>query len=197
MISQNGSFTFVYQTDGNAVIYRNNGYKAIWATNTVHTPGALLMQGDGNLVIYDKSGAAKWGSATNNKSGTKAPYRLVLQNDQNLVLYDSANKALWATNTVTTAPPPTATDKVTFFEDCDYVGAWSQVGVGSYDMAAMGVPNDTISSVRIPFGLKVTLYEHSFSGKSLDLFNSVPCLVSLGWNDTVSSFKISLLNCNE
>jgi len=57
----------------------------------------LVMQDDGNLVIYEKNGTYKWATGTNGK-GT-GPYRLMMQTDGNLVIYDSKNAAIWATGT--------------------------------------------------------------------------------------------------
>lgn len=54
----------------------------------------LLMQADGNLVIYHKDGHAVWAS---NTVGSGAQ-RLLMQADGNLVLY-SDNGAHWATDT--------------------------------------------------------------------------------------------------
>ena len=51
------------------------------------------MQGDGNLVLYDKNDRAIWASGT---SGPNT--QLILQNDNNLVIYSNGN-ALWATGT--------------------------------------------------------------------------------------------------
>ncbi|CAN5299253.1 hypothetical protein BH11PSE11_BH11PSE11_10890 [soil metagenome] len=53
------------------------------------------MQGDGNLVIYDSSGRAKWASGTNGYSGS----RLVMQDDGNLVIYNPGPRAVWDTHT--------------------------------------------------------------------------------------------------
>ncbi len=58
----------------------------------------LVMQDDGNLVIYDKKdGSVKWSTGTNGK-GTP-PYRLMMQTDGNLIVYDNNNTVLWATST--------------------------------------------------------------------------------------------------
>jgi len=57
----------------------------------------LIMQDDGNLVVYDKQGNFKWASGSNGK-GT-GPYRLMMQTDGNLVIYDKNNVATWATGT--------------------------------------------------------------------------------------------------
>lgn len=57
----------------------------------------LIMQGDGNLVLYRKSdGKALWATGTNGKGAMRA----IMQSDGNLVLYTSANAAVWASNTV-------------------------------------------------------------------------------------------------
>ena len=57
----------------------------------------LVVQGDGNLVLYDAGGQPLWNTATYGQG--VAPYRLVLQGDGNLVLYDTNSTALWNTGT--------------------------------------------------------------------------------------------------
>ncbi|MEU4659681.1 protein kinase [Streptomyces sp. NPDC023723] len=54
----------------------------------------LIMQPDGNLVVYDEQGAARWASKT---SGTGI--WAVFQEDGNLVLYGSDAKPVWASRT--------------------------------------------------------------------------------------------------
>jgi len=90
----NGTHTFVMQADGNLVEY--NGATAIWASGTSgHTGAYCAMQPDGNLVVYDQSGAAIWSSGTYNHVGAY----VTLQSDGNIVVYSSTNTALWATGT--------------------------------------------------------------------------------------------------
>ena len=55
----------------------------------------LIMQGDGNLVMYRQGGAARWASATDGRRFG----RLDMQTDGNFVLYDPAGVPLWATGT--------------------------------------------------------------------------------------------------
>ena len=55
----------------------------------------LMMQSDGNLVIYNASGQAIWHTHT---YGTDVN-RLTMQTDGNLVLYTLSNKAPWHTHT--------------------------------------------------------------------------------------------------
>ncbi|GAA3462214.1 S8 family serine peptidase [Saccharothrix longispora] len=59
----------------------------------------LVMQGDGNLVLYTAAGQALWSSGT---WGTGATH-VVLQGDGNLVIYTAAGVAKWHTHTWGTA----------------------------------------------------------------------------------------------
>ena len=55
----------------------------------------LELQSDGNLVVYDRNGAALWASRTAGNPGA----RLAIQNDGNLVIYSSGNKMVWTSGT--------------------------------------------------------------------------------------------------
>lgn len=69
--------------------------KPRWASGTNRYPGSrLIVQSDGNLVVYDGALVPRWTSRTAGKGGT----RLNLQGDGNLVLY-SHTGAVWATGT--------------------------------------------------------------------------------------------------
>jgi len=93
--SADGRYRAVMQQDGNFVVY---GGSALWASNTVgHNGHWVVMQGDHNLVVYDKHNKALWSSQTDGRGHGNS--RLVVQNDGNLVIYDGHNKALWASNT--------------------------------------------------------------------------------------------------
>lgn len=91
-------------------------------------------------------------------------------------------------------PSAVSRQKVTFYQHCDYDGSSWSVEEGFYnmsDMIAKGIPNDTVSSIKIPKGMSVTIFEHSgFSGKSLKLTEDTRCLVDRGFNDVMSSFVI-------
>ena len=48
---------------GSGKLYVNGNNTIVWTTGTNGTdtaPYKLVMQGDGNLVIYDKNGSAIW-----------------------------------------------------------------------------------------------------------------------------------------
>jgi hypothetical protein len=90
-------YRLLYQADGNLVVYRNSDGRALWASGTNgRSAGICIMQGDGNLVVYDAAGTAVWASGTHREPGS----RLFMQNDGNLVIYNRDNRPVWATNTV-------------------------------------------------------------------------------------------------
>lgn len=112
----------VLQTDGNFVTYEDGG-SATWSSRTSGHPTftyygsdrlhsgevlrtgyylrssdkcyALLMQGDGNLVLYGPGYHVLWSSGT---TGTGAD-RVAMQGDGNLVVYTSSGKAVWSSRT--------------------------------------------------------------------------------------------------
>lgn len=97
--SPSGRYTFVYQPDGNLVLYKNYPFhdrKWLWDSARFSAPGRCVMQGDGNLVVYNSAGAWVWDSATNGQPGAY----LEVQDDGNVVVYRADRHALWATNTV-------------------------------------------------------------------------------------------------
>lgn len=55
----------------------------------------LIMQGDGNLVLYAPGGSARWDTATDGNAGAYA----VMQGDGNFVVYTATGTALWETQT--------------------------------------------------------------------------------------------------
>lgn len=117
-----GASTLSLQSDGNLVLYSSG--KSVWSTETnsgdqlarvnasirpdqtmllrqqLSTPDRksfLVLQQDGNLVLYNPQKQAIWASNTDGKNVVK----LNMQPDGNLVLYTADNKAIWASNTDT------------------------------------------------------------------------------------------------
>lgn len=57
--------------------------------------------------------------------------------------------------------------QVTIYADADFTGASQSLAIGSYDVGALTIGNDQLSSLQVPEGLKVTLFENAgFAGKS-------------------------------
>ncbi|MEK7059512.1 MAG: hypothetical protein AAB971_02020 [Patescibacteria group bacterium] len=118
--SGNAGARLVLQTDGNMVVYSSSNV-ALWATYTTSNPDHLalinttlptgrmypgqsidtadrrfhlILQGDGNLVLYSPT-RALWASGTDGKSIAF----LAMQGDGNLVLYDSSGRPIWYSST--------------------------------------------------------------------------------------------------
>lgn len=95
-------------------------------------------------------------------------------------------------------PPPQPRGKVQLFSDCWYEGTKVELGAGNYRYASdMRMPDNSLSSMKIPPGYKVTLFKDaSFQSVSQDFTEDVPCLADLRmdskkmWNDNASSMKI-------
>lgn len=84
-----GTYRFVMQTDGNAVVYdRSNRVR--WNSRTFVAGSSFTMQGDGNAVIYG-AGRPVWNSGTDGARGA----RLDMQDDGNLVVYRADNSPAW------------------------------------------------------------------------------------------------------
>jgi len=79
---------------------------SILVSPSLTTGSRLVIQADGNLVLYDMvSGAVRWSSNTAGVSGT-APYKLTLQASGELGIYDANNKQFWSTNTANKGVAP-------------------------------------------------------------------------------------------
>jgi CHAP domain len=96
MYSPSGDYMALLQGDGNFVVYRIMATpSAIWASGTNGTgASALVIQGDGNTVLYAGSHPV-WATATSSPAVTW----LAMQDDGNLVLYTAGNRPLWSTGT--------------------------------------------------------------------------------------------------
>jgi len=79
---------------------------------------------------------------------------------------------------------------VTLYRDADFSGSARSFAVGSYVLAGTVIGNDALSSVKVPSGLKVTLYEHGdFSGRRMVCVRDTS-YVGAEVNDEVSAIKV-------
>ncbi len=93
VVSQDGRYRLIMQTDGNLVLYSPN--RPIWWTGTNGKPAnRLSVQTDGNMVLYGPA-TYYWASWTNGRGNVT----LVVQDDGNLVLYDAQNRPVWNSRT--------------------------------------------------------------------------------------------------
>jgi hypothetical protein len=84
------------QANGNLGL-RYGGVGIAWWGAVTNVPGSrLVLQGDGNLVIYSPAGKALWQSHT---SGAGAGCVLTVQENRNVVLRNRAGVPIWQTHT--------------------------------------------------------------------------------------------------
>ena len=102
LISGNKKFRLLLQKNGTLSAYSDHGdifFQTPKLTTSDVGPYNMVMQSDGNLVIYDSSTPmqAVWNTGTNGKG--VAPYTLIIQDDRNIVVYDSKMTPLWSSTT--------------------------------------------------------------------------------------------------
>ena len=91
--------------------------------------------------------------------------------------------------------PATANQVVIIYKD-NFTGSSQTLSPGEYEPSDLNIGNDQLTSLRIPKGMKVTLYEnHAFEGKSLELIKdtSAEVLLSKGFNDITSSIRVEII----
>lgn len=102
LVSPNGQYSLVLQTDGNVVLY-NGAHQTVWSTNTSGTAaGYLIMRADGNLILNNAADNDEWQSNTYGRGGV----RITLQNDGNLVMFNAQGQAVWSSQGGLVLDPP-------------------------------------------------------------------------------------------
>lgn len=89
-----------------------------------------------------------------------------------------------------TSLPVLAQGYVTLHEECDFRGKSYILEAGTYRLYQMKIGNDKLSSIQVPAGFRVTLYEDDyFRGRTQTFSSNVNCLDS-AWNDNASSIVV-------
>jgi hypothetical protein len=87
---------------------------------------------------------------------------------------------------------------VVLYTDCNYGGNAVALPAGRYtlaDLIARGMPNDSVSSLRVMNGYQAILYwDTDFGGSSLVKTADDWCLVDDSWNDAMSSIVIQAIS---
>ncbi len=95
------------------------------------------------------------------------------------------------TPTRTRTPTPAAAVGVIFYQDANYGGAASPViAKGDYAVMPAGVPNDWMSSLRVPSGWIVDAYADGGFAGAVCTYTADTSWVGTACNDVMSSFKI-------
>jgi pimeloyl-ACP methyl ester carboxylesterase len=89
--SPDGRYRLTLQTDGNLVIYRNDGVPVWWTGTIGISPSVARMQVDGNFVVYDTANQPRWHTYTYGNPGAY----LSMQNNGAIVIYSATGARLW------------------------------------------------------------------------------------------------------
>ncbi|MCU0445711.1 MAG: TIR domain-containing protein [Microscillaceae bacterium] len=107
LISANGAYVLkVREDDGHLCIYKNTEEETfVWGTEVFGFKNAsLVMQADGNLVVYDGDNTPKWSTNTTDHFDAKwgeeefKPIKVVLEDDGTLSLYSATGKVVWTSS---------------------------------------------------------------------------------------------------
>ncbi len=86
-----------------------------------------------------------------------------------------------------------AQNHVSLYDQCNYSGRKYNLEAGTYRLYQMKIGNDKLSSLQVPEGFRVTIYENDgFAGRSNVYTNSVNCLES-DWRNMMSSVVVENL----
>lgn len=108
--------------------------------------------------------------------------------------YASIGSFFISGNIPPTVITPTVNGAVIVYKDCSYGGYAVGLEEGEYTRAqliAKGISDDDISSVKVRFGFKVTVFkDDNLTGTALALTGDRDCLVNDGFNDNITSLSI-------
>jgi len=88
-----------------------------------------------------------------------------------------------------------ASAQVSLYNDCNYARLIATLPEGDYPLSALiaaGIADNSVSSIQVKSGYQLTFYDgDNYQGSSLVKTNDDICLSGEGWNDRITSFKIT------
>jgi hypothetical protein len=119
LTSCNGTFEWKLSNDGDLTLYQRQPFMSGWMETSFYGPYAvgsslasrLIMQEDGNVVLYDMAGSPLWWSNTYGWLNSS----LRLTDDGNLIVYSPGNQVLWEAFNVARVTPVSASQSTTAF----------------------------------------------------------------------------------
>jgi hypothetical protein len=110
----------------------------------------------------------------------------------NSTLNDKIGSLIIEANNVNTQNPTNTNEAVIIYADANYKGQSASLLPGTYStMAQVNFPDNALSSLTVPAGYRVVLYEfENFAGKSSTITSSTSAFIFSKWNDMTSSIKV-------
>ncbi|NMW30842.1 hypothetical protein HKD42_02060 [Altererythrobacter sp. RZ02] len=100
-------------------------------------------------------------------------------------------------NTANRVPAPvlSGNTRVILYEGCNYTGKAIGLNIGTWDSATlvrMGMPNDTVSSIKIQNGYEAVVSSNDYArgGVTKTLSSFQPCLTNQNFNDVLSFIRV-------
>ena len=116
------------------------------------------------------------------------------QNASSVAVYKSNTSTMANSDDASTGMQGGMAGEVELFTECNYRGRSATLKVGKYmasDLASLGIRDNSISSIRVPEGMKVDVFENDFHrGSSGTLRASSDCLVER-FNNVISSLVVT------
>lgn len=156
--------------------------------SSVRVPAGL------RITLYEEENFGGRSLTLTNDSGLDVLQRESFNNETSSVVVELVKQPVEVIN-----KPIGSVLAATIYSD-DLSGSSARLGIGRYDVESLGIGNDMLSSITIPRGLQVTLYEHgAFAGRTMLLRDEArkDFLVSNNFNDLTSSIVIEKIFDNE
>lgn len=162
----------------------------------------------GAIIGHGGSGVDPSGCSFSNNQLRGSANLIVLSHPGNTVMTGNttsgSNPAMPSTPLTTSQCGPSSytysapvTSEATLYQNYTYGGWSAKFGIGTYTTAqlvAKGAVNNDCSSIKVPSGLRVTLYDgDNFTGTSKVLTADNARLGDLSFNDMLSSMKVEVL----
>ena len=94
LTSPSGAYRLSMQSDGHLFVYVVSSGAGVWAGGAgTYQTAYVVMQSDGNLVMFDYKGASIWSSGTGGNPGATA----FMQDDGKFVIKNAAGTIIWTT----------------------------------------------------------------------------------------------------
>ena len=205
--SPDGVCTGAVAINGTDVQY-NAEYYNLGHMSKFVKPGAVRISSNNLGDVTDVAFKNPDGSivlVAHNSGGSQQSFNVAFNNSSFNYTLPAGGLATFVWNSGTTPPPPppppgNTTGDVTLYADCPFSGRSVGLGVGNYtaeDLAALGIPNDTVSSIRVKAGFKAEIFvDNNYQGRSLSFTGDDNCLVDNNFNDLLSSVRVTRTDGN-
>lgn len=116
------------------------------------------------------------------------------QHDDVLVSFNSSDTLSGGAGNDLLQDAADGTAYVTIYADAGYQGAAQILYPGAYNIYHLGIGNDTLSSLRIPSNLQVTLYEHGDFTGATRVLTADSYFLDTNFNDKTSAIVVESLS---